>query len=90
MQRVLNATTVNGVAARLARHLQARDVMVAAIANLSESRPPGTLILYAPGARGQAARLARLLAARDPTIAPIDPTAQAAAGLAVRLVVVIA
>ncbi len=87
---VLNATAVNGAAGRLARQLQDRKVVVAVIGNLDQSRPPGTVILYAPGARAQAARLARVLAARDPTIAPFDPVAHAAAGPSIKLAVVIA
>jgi hypothetical protein len=47
------------------------------------------LILYAPGFRDQAGRVARLLRKQSPTIAPIDPAAQAAAGAASPVVVVI-
>jgi hypothetical protein len=86
---VLNATSTQGAADRLAQQLRSRDVKVAAVRNLAESRPPGLWILYASGARDQATRLARLLAGRAPTIAPIDPVAQAAAGSAAQVVAVI-
>ena len=87
---VLNATSTHGSAGRLAGQIRARGVKIAGVGNLSESRPPGLWILYAPGARTQAARLARLLDSRSPTIAPIDPVAQAAAGPATKVVAVIA
>jgi LCP family protein required for cell wall assembly len=87
---VLNATSTQGTAGGLAQQLSSRGVKIARVANLTESRPPGLWILYAPGARTQAARLARLLAARRPTIAPVDRAAQAAAGSATEVVVVIA
>ena len=87
---VLNATPTPGAAAKLARQLKGRGVKIAGTGNLSESRPPGLLILYAPDARGQAVLLARMLAGRRPAVEPIDPVAQAAAGSHTRLVVVIA
>ncbi len=87
---VLNATPAAGAAGRLARQLRVRGVKVAAVGNLSESRPPGLLVLYAPGARGEAAITAQLLRAQRPTVEPIDPVAQAAAGSDTKVVVVIA
>lgn len=86
---VLNATSTQGAAGRLARQLQSRGVKITAIGNLIEPRRPGLWILYAPGARTQAARLARLLTARAPAIAPIDPVEQAAAGTDTKVVAVI-
>jgi hypothetical protein len=86
---VLNASPTPGAAHKLALQLRSKGVKVAAARNLVESRPPGSSILYAPGARPQAVRLARLLTNLAPTIAPIDPTAQAAAGGGVELALVI-
>jgi LCP family protein required for cell wall assembly len=86
---VLNATSTQGAARRLAQQIRSREIQIATVGNLTESRPPGLWILYAPGARTQAARLARLLAAQAPRIAPIDPAAQAAAGTTAKLVAVI-
>jgi hypothetical protein len=86
---VLNATSTQGAAGRLAQQIRSREIRIAAVGNLAESRPPGLWILYAPGARIQAARLAHLLAAQAPRIAPIDPTAQAAAGTTAKVVAVI-
>jgi LCP family protein required for cell wall assembly len=87
---VLNASGTAGAAGRLARQLRHRGVKVDKVGNLSESRPPGLLILYAPGDRTQAALLARALAGRKTAILPIDPIAQATAGHAARLAVVVA
>jgi LCP family protein required for cell wall assembly len=87
---VLNATSSPGAAGRLARQLRNSGVKVAAVGNLTESRPPGLLILYAPGARPEAVLAARLLSAQKPTVAPIDPVSQAAAGSGTKVVVVIA
>ncbi len=87
---VLNATPTPGAAGRLARELRLRGAKIVAVGNLSESRPPGVLILYAPGARPQAAITARMLAAQHPAIEPIDPVAQAAAGSGTKVAVVIA
>ncbi len=87
---VLNATSTPGAAARLAQQLRQRGVKVASVGNLTESRPPGLVILYAPGDRTQATILARMLTAQHPTVALIDPVAQAAAGTTARLAVVIA
>jgi hypothetical protein len=87
---VLNASGTPGAAGRLARQLRHRGVKVDKVGNLSESRPPGLLILYAPGDRTQAALLARALAGRKTAILPIDPIAQATAGHAARLAVVVA
>jgi hypothetical protein len=86
---VLNATSQQGAAGRLARQLRHRGVKIATVGNLSESLQPGLLILYAPRARGQAAVLAHLLAPRSPVMEPLDPTAQAAAGSHTKLAVVI-
>jgi hypothetical protein len=87
---VLNASETAGAAGRMARQLRARRVKVGAVRNLAESRPPGMLILYAPGYRSEAAALAHVMAAQRPTIQPIDPAAQAAAGSKTRLALVIA
>jgi hypothetical protein len=87
---VLNGTRTPGAAGRLARQLRRRRVDVAKVGNLSESRPPGLLVLYAPGDRPQAALLAHVLSGQKFTIEPIDPVAQAAAGSKARLAVVIA
>jgi hypothetical protein len=86
---VLNATTVNGAATRLATTLQSESVKIGGVADLSGPRPAGVQILYAPGDRSQARRLARVMSAQDPTVAPIDPAAAGAAGNGARLVVVI-
>ena len=87
---VLNATNTPGAAGRLAQQLRPRGIKVATVANLSESRPPGFVILYAPGNRAQALLLARVLSGQHPTVEPIDPVAQGAAGRSARLAVVIA
>lgn len=87
---VLNATSTPGAAGRLARQLRSRGVKIDTVGNISESRPPGLLILYAPGARPEAEVTAKLLGAQRPTVAPIDPVAQAAAGTKIHVVVVIA
>jgi len=87
---VLNTTSTPGAAGRLALQLQRQGIKVGNVTNLSESRPPGLLILYVPGNRGQATILAHVLAAQHPTVALIDPVAQAAAGTSARLAVVIA
>jgi len=87
---VLNAGSVQGAAGRLASQLRSERVSIGQVGNLTETRPPGTWILYAPGANGQAAELAHLMARHSPSVAPIDPTAQAAAGPSAKLVVVIA
>ncbi len=86
---VLNAGAVGGAAAKLAHSLQRRGVDVLGAANLNSAPPTGYQVLYAPGSRGQAVLLARLLSADNPTIAPIDPAAQAAAGVRAKLAVVI-
>jgi polyisoprenyl-teichoic acid--peptidoglycan teichoic acid transferase len=86
---VLNATSTPGAASRVAQQLRSYGVGIAAVGNLAESRPPGVWILYTPGQRSQAARLARILSEQAPTIVPIDPVAQAAAGSAARVVVVV-
>ncbi len=87
---VLNATAQPGVAGTLARQLEGGKVKVSKVGNLSQSLPPGLLILYAPGDRAQAVLLSHMLAGRKPTIQPLDPVAQAAAGSGAQLVVVIA
>ncbi len=87
---VLNATSAQGAAGRMARQLRLRGVKVSTIGNLAESLPPGVLILYAPEDRDQALLLAHVLAAQKPTIQPINPIAQAAAGSAAKLVLVVA
>jgi LCP family protein required for cell wall assembly len=87
---VLNTTPTAGAAGRLAQQLRVRSVKIATVGNLSESRPPGLLILYAPGERAQAALLAHVLAGQKPSIQPIDPVTQAAAGRSARVAVVIA
>jgi LCP family protein required for cell wall assembly len=86
---VLNASKTAGAAGKLANQLRGRGVKVAAVGNLKGARPPGALILYAPGYRSEAAVLAHVLAAKKPTIQPIDPAAQAAAGSKTRLALVI-
>jgi LCP family protein required for cell wall assembly len=87
---VLNATSTQGAAGRLARQLRRQHVKVSGVGNLSESLPPGLLILYSPGNAGQAAILAHSLASKHPTVEPINPVAQAAAGASAQLAVVIA
>jgi hypothetical protein len=86
---VLNATSTPGAAHSLAVSLQASKVRVSEVGNVSETRPPGTEVLYAAGERQQAERVARLLAGRKPTVAPIDPVVAAAAGSGARVVVVV-
>jgi polyisoprenyl-teichoic acid--peptidoglycan teichoic acid transferase len=87
---VLNATSTPGVAGQLAQQLRARKIKIAAVGNVTDPRPPGLWILYAPGARTQATQLAYQLNAQAPRIAPIDPAARAAAGTTPRLVALIA
>jgi hypothetical protein len=86
---VLNATSTQGAARRLATSLQSRGVKVSAVGNVTESRPPGVEIMYAPGDQRQAQRLARLMSSRSPVIDPMDPVTAAAAGNGAALVVVI-
>ena len=86
---VLNATSTPGAAGQLASQLQARRISIAHVGNVSETRPPGLEVLYAPGQRDQAMRVARLLSNRAATIGPIDPVIQAAAGTNAQVVVVI-
>ena len=86
---VLNATSVGGAATRVADQLRRERVTIAGVGNLTEQRPPGLWILYAPGAQVQAQELSRLLRARSPRVAPIDPVAQAAAGTGASVVLVI-
>jgi len=85
---VLNATSTQGAAARLAQQLRTRAIRVAAVGNVADPRAPGLWILYAPGARAQAVLLASQLPGQAPRIAPIDPAARAAAG-SIKLVAVI-
>jgi LCP family protein required for cell wall assembly len=87
---VLNATSTPGAAARMGTQLKAAHVTVGSVGNLVETRPPGLMVLYAPGARDQAVLLAKVIGIRESAIAPIDPVAQAAAGASAQLVVVIA
>jgi LCP family protein required for cell wall assembly len=87
---VLNATSTPGAAGQLAAQLRARRVSIAQVGNVTETRPPGLEVLYAPGQRAQAMRVARLLSNRAATIGPIDPVNAAAAGTTARVVVVIA
>jgi LCP family protein required for cell wall assembly len=87
---VLNATATPGAAARMGTQLKTAHVAVGFVGNLVETRPPGLMVLYAPGARDQAVLLAKVIGIRDSAIAPIDPVAQAAAGASAQLVVVIA
>jgi hypothetical protein len=87
---VLNASSTQGAAGKLAEQLRRRGVKVATVGNLNGSLPPGLLILYAPGYRSEAAALAHAMAAQKPTIQPMDPAAQAAAGSKSRLALVIA
>jgi LCP family protein required for cell wall assembly len=87
---VLNASSTQGAAGKVAEQLRRRGVKVATVGNLNGSLPPGLLILYAPGYRSEAAALAHVMAAQKPTIQPIDPAAQAAAGSKSRLALVIA
>jgi polyisoprenyl-teichoic acid--peptidoglycan teichoic acid transferase len=87
---VLNATTAQGAARRLATVLQGRGVSIGTVANdTSSTHHGGVEILYATGQRTQAARLARLLEPEAPTVGPIDPATTAAAGYGAKLVVVI-
>ena len=86
---VLNATSAPGAAGQLASQLRARRVSIAQVADVSETRPPGLEVLYAPGQRDQAMRVARLLSNRAATIGPIDPVTAAAAGTTARVAVVI-
>jgi len=86
---VLNAGSVQGAAARLARSLRARHLDVLGAAHLGKPAPSSYEVLYGPGARAQARALARTLAQKQPVVAPLDPAAQAAAGPKARLVVVI-
>jgi hypothetical protein len=87
---VLNASRAQGAAGKLAKQLRGRGVKVSSVGNLKGSRPPGLLIMYAPGYRSEAAALAHVLAPQRPTIQPIDPSAQAAAGSKTRVAVVVA
>jgi polyisoprenyl-teichoic acid--peptidoglycan teichoic acid transferase len=86
---VLNATTTAGAAGTLATQLRADKVAVSQVGNVTETRPPGTEVLYAPGQRAQATLVARLLSARQPTLSPIDPVTAAAAGGGAPVVVLI-
>jgi LCP family protein required for cell wall assembly len=86
---VLNASPTVGAARKLAAQLSADHVSVPETGNVTETRPPGLHILYAPGERFQALRVARLLAARAPAVAPIDPVSAAAAGSGAKLVLII-
>jgi len=86
---VLNATSTPGAAHQLAVALQAYRVRISEVGNVTETRPPGTEVLYAPGERVQAERVARLLAGHSPTVAPIDPVTAGAAGSGAQVVVVI-
>jgi LCP family protein required for cell wall assembly len=86
---VLNASAQQGAAKTLADQLRGRRVSVGAVGNLSEARPPGLQIMYAPGQSAQATRLAQLLASQHPVVAPIDTATAAAAGSGAQLVVVI-
>jgi LCP family protein required for cell wall assembly len=86
---VLNATPTPGAAHRLAVSLQSMGVKVSEVGNVTETRPPGTEILYSPGDQAQARRLARLLPSKAPTVSPIDPVTAAAAGAGAALVIVI-
>jgi LCP family protein required for cell wall assembly len=86
---VLNASKTRGAAAKLAGQLRGRGVKVGTVGNLRQSRPPGLLILYAPGYKSDATSLAHVLASKHPAIQPIDPAVQAAAGSKARLALVI-
>jgi LCP family protein required for cell wall assembly len=86
---VLDASSTLGPARRLAASLTADHVTITSVGNVTESRPPGTEVLYAPGARSQAEALARLLREPMSAVAPIDPVTDAAAGGRAQLVVVI-
>ncbi len=85
---VLNGTTTQGAAGRIAQQLRSHRVKVALIGDLTGWQHPGLWILFAPGQRDQATRLIRLVPQRA-TIAPIDSATQTAAGPDVRVVVVI-
>jgi LCP family protein required for cell wall assembly len=87
---VLNATSTQGAAAKLARQLRGHHVKVGRVGNLSEALPHGLLILYSPGNAAQAGVLARTLSSQHPKVEPINPVAQAAAGHSAGLVVVVA
>jgi hypothetical protein len=86
---VLNASRTRGAAGKLAGQLRGNGVKIGKVGNLRQSRPPGLLILYAPGYKSDAAALARGLASRRPAVQPIDPAVQAAAGSKARLALVI-
>jgi polyisoprenyl-teichoic acid--peptidoglycan teichoic acid transferase len=86
---VLNATSTPGAAHQLAVALQAKRVSVSSIGDVSETRPPGIQVLYAPGDRVQAERVARLLSTRAPSVAPMDPVTSGAAGGHAAVVIVI-
>jgi hypothetical protein len=86
---VLNASKTRGAAAKLAGQLRGRGVKVGTVGNLTQSRPPGLLILYSPGYKPDASALAAVLASRHPAVQPIDPAVQAAAGSKARLALVI-
>jgi hypothetical protein len=86
---VLNASKTPGAARTLARRLHGRGVKIGTVGNLSQPRPPGLLILYAPGYKSDASALARALASQRPGIQPIDPAVQATAGSKARLALVI-
>jgi polyisoprenyl-teichoic acid--peptidoglycan teichoic acid transferase len=86
---VLNASRMRGAAAKLAAQLRGRGVKIGSVGNLTQSHPPGLLILYSPGYKSDAAALARVLASRHPAVQPIDPSVQAAAGKKARLALVI-
>jgi LCP family protein required for cell wall assembly len=86
---VLNASTTVGAAGNLAAQLRADRVSVSQVGNVTETRPPGTEVLYAPGQRAQATLVARLLGSRTPTLSPIDPVTAAAAGSGAPVVVLI-
>jgi LCP family protein required for cell wall assembly len=86
---VLNAGSQQGAAKTFADELRGKHVNVGTVGNVTEARPAGVEILYAPGQNAQASRLAQLLSAHRPTVAPIDPATVAAAGNGAQLVVVI-
>lgn len=86
---VLNGGGNQGEAARLARALRRDGANVAGAANLGSPPPGGFQVLYRPGARHQATMVAAMLSSHHPVLAPVDPVAQAAAGVRARVVVVI-
>ena len=86
---VLNAGTTKGAAARLAHTLAHKGLNVVGAANLGSTPPDGYEVLYTPGNSGQAALLTRALTHYHATVAPIDPSAQAAAGVSAKLAVII-